>query len=120
MKRILAAYGKDIYQLSHVVRDDEIGRFHNPEFTLLEWYRVGYDDIQLIAEVSELLTEVCDAPETKVITYQQCFLDYLGEDPLTTCGVENIRQELIEQPALTDWMSKKTMKIPFFKWHFRN
>lgn len=107
MKRILAAYGKDIYQLSHVVRDDEIGRFHNPEFTLLEWYRVGYDDIQLIAEVSELLAELCDAPEAKIITYQQCFIDYLGEDPLTTSGVESIRQQLIEQPALTDWMSKE-------------
>jgi len=107
MKRILAAYGKDIYQLSHVVRDDEIGRFHNPEFTLLEWYRVGFDDIQLITEVSELLTELCNAPQTKVMTYQQSFLDYLGEDPLTISGVENIRQKLIKQPALTDWMSEE-------------
>lgn len=108
MKRILAAYGKDIYQLSHVVRDDEIGHFHNPEFTLIEWYRVGYDDNQLIAEVSELLTELCGAPATKVITYQQSFINYLGLDPLTTDGIAKIKQQLIEQPALSEWMLEET------------
>ncbi|RUO67104.1 elongation factor P--(R)-beta-lysine ligase [Idiomarina ramblicola] len=108
MKRILAAYKHDIFQLSHVVRDDEVGRFHNPEFTLLEWYRVGYNDNQLIAEVAELITELSDAPGTKVITYQHAFIEYLGEDPLTASGVESIRQRLIEQPALSDWMSRET------------
>lgn len=108
MKRILAAYKQDIFQLSHVVRDDEIGRFHNPEFTLLEWYRVGYDDNQLIAEVAEFLIEVCDAPEAKVITYQQAFIEYLGIDPLSSAGVDTIRQHLIERPSLSEWMSKET------------
>jgi len=110
MKRILAAYEQDIYQLSHVVRDDEIGRFHNPEFTLLEWYRVGYDDIQLIAEVSELLTELCGAPETKVVTYQQAFIKYLNINPLADGAVEEIKHNLIERPALTEWMSEETDK----------
>lgn len=105
MKRLLAAYQQDIYQLSHVVRDDEIGRWHNPEFTLLEWYRVGYDDVQLIDEVSELLQSVCAAPSTKIMTYQRSFLQYTGCDPLTSEGIESIRQRLIAQPALSDWMS---------------
>ncbi|MDA6067945.1 elongation factor P--(R)-beta-lysine ligase [Idiomarina abyssalis] len=108
MKRILAAYGQDIFQLSHVVRDDEIGRFHNPEFTLLEWYRVGYDDVQLITEVSELLTSLCGAPETKVVTYQQAFIEYLGVDPLSSAGVDTIRRHLVERPSLSEWMSKET------------
>ncbi|MCK7459656.1 elongation factor P--(R)-beta-lysine ligase [Idiomarina aminovorans] len=110
MKRILAAYKQDIYQLSHVVRDDEVGRFHNPEFTLLEWYRVSYDDTQLITEVAELLTELCDAPETRVITYQQAFINYLNIDPLAEGAVAEIKQNLIKRPALSEWMSEETDK----------
>ncbi|ATZ73524.1 elongation factor P lysine(34) lysyltransferase [Idiomarina sp. X4] len=108
MKRIIAAYQQDIYQLSHVVRDDEVGRFHNPEFTLLEWYRVGYDDTALIDEVSELLSETCGALPLVKRTYQECFLNVLKLDPLTPEGIESIRQHLAELPSLTDWMQKET------------
>jgi lysyl-tRNA synthetase class 2 len=58
MKRLLAAGSGDIYQLCRVFRDDELGRWHQPEFTLLEWYRVGWDDVRLMDEVDELLRAV--------------------------------------------------------------
>lgn len=55
MKRLLAAGSGDIYQICRVFRDAERGRWHNPEFTLVEWYRVGYDDAALMTEVEALV-----------------------------------------------------------------
>jgi lysyl-tRNA synthetase class 2 len=61
MKRLLAAGSGDIYQLCRVFRDDELGRWHEPEFTLLEWYRIGFDDERLMTEVAELIGTALDA-----------------------------------------------------------
>lgn len=58
MKRLLAAGIGDIYQICRVYRDDELGRWHQPEFTMLEWYRVDWDDRRLMDEVEALLATV--------------------------------------------------------------
>ncbi len=84
MKRLLASGSGDIYQLARVYREDELGRFHNPEFTLLEWYRVGYDHLQLMDEIESLL-RACfsnQAMRVRRVSYQQAFIDSLGIDPL--------------------------------------
>lgn len=58
MKRLLAAHQQDIYQIVPVFRAAERGRKHNPEFTMLEWYRVGMDHRQLMDSIEILLQEV--------------------------------------------------------------
>ncbi len=104
MKRLLAQYGHSIYQLSHVVRDDPTGRHHNPEFMMLEWYRVGFDDEQLLAEIETLLTSVAGAPPLLRLRYQDAFIDYLQCDPLTDSGVQAIHQRLKDDERTHSWM----------------
>lgn len=60
LKRLIAAYPISVYQLGKVFRDDEYGHYHSPEFTLLEWYRLGFNDHDLMAEVAELLKFLVD------------------------------------------------------------
>ena len=87
MKRLLAAGSGSVYQICKVFRDGEAGRYHNPEFTLMEWYRTGFDYLDLMDEVEILLREVLAdvAPVTGVDhwTYRDLFLDVAGVDPLT-------------------------------------
>jgi lysyl-tRNA synthetase class 2 len=97
MKRLLAAGSGPVYQIARVFRDGESGRFHNPEFTMLEWYRPGFSHHQLMQEVSELVQQVCGGQlETEMITYQQAFERSLGLNPhqatssqLRQCAINN-------------------------------
>ena len=83
MKRLLAANSGDIFQICKAFRDDEVGRLHNPEFTMLEWYRVGFNMQALIDEVSALLVKVLPITEVEQFTYCALFERILGFNPLT-------------------------------------
>jgi lysyl-tRNA synthetase class 2 len=86
MKRLLAAGSGSIYQICKAFRNGESGRFHNPEFTMLEWYRVGFDLAALMAEVGELLTAIFAeqswANQLETIQYTQIFQQITGLNPL--------------------------------------
>ena len=83
MKRLLAAGSGPIYQISRVFRDAESGKLHSPEFTLLEWYRPGFDHHALMNEVEELLARLLgiDQPAQR-LSYTDLFRRYLDIDPL--------------------------------------
>ena len=86
MKRLLCAGAPDIYQVSHVFRDGERGRLHNPEFTMIEWYRLGIDHHALMADVERLLLRMFEglvSPEASShVTYRGAFEASLGVDPV--------------------------------------
>src|SRR5262249_12624851 len=86
MKRLLAAGSGDIFQICHVVRGNERGRLHNPEFTLLEWYRIGFSLGELMDEVDALVRALLGAAAPGAsggISYREAFVHELGLDPLT-------------------------------------
>ena len=90
MKRLLAAGSGDIFQLCKAFRQDEVGQHHNPEFTMLEWYRLGFDHHKLMDEMDELLQMVLNvAPATRV-TYADLFQQQLNINPHQT-SVDELR-----------------------------
>jgi lysyl-tRNA synthetase class 2 len=88
MKRLLAAGSGCIFQLCKSFRQGELGRWHNPEFTMLEWYRLGFDHLQLMEEVDVLLQAILHTPAADKITYQDLYLATLGIDPHTVTLAE--------------------------------
>lgn len=88
MKRLLAAGLGPIYQITRAFRDGERGRRHNPEFTILEWYRPGWDHRALMAEVSDLVRLLLGTPEAETRTYAEVFLNFAGVDPFAATSRE--------------------------------
>lgn len=82
MKRLLASGAGAIFQITPVFRNGEQGAKHNPEFTMLEWYRPDFSMDDLIAEIGEFLQNVFDFPALKKISYQEVFKQILKFDPL--------------------------------------
>jgi len=88
MKRLLAAGSGPIWQLCKAFRNGEAGRRHNPEFTMLEWYRPGFGLPELMTELDALLAVLLDFPPALRITYSELFLRYLDVDPLSASLAE--------------------------------
>jgi lysyl-tRNA synthetase class 2 len=78
MKRLLAAGSGAIYQICKAIRDGEAGTRHNPEFTMLEWYRPGWDHHRLMDEMDALLGDVLDCGSAERLTYAEAFQRYAG------------------------------------------
>jgi lysyl-tRNA synthetase class 2 len=81
MKRLLAAGSGAIYQLGKAFRADERGSRHNPEFTLLEWYRPGFDDRALMAEIEGLIEVTLGYQHCDTLSYRDAFMNALDIDP---------------------------------------
>ncbi|CAD2245736.1 EF-P lysine aminoacylase EpmA [Xanthomonas arboricola] len=113
LKRLLAAGVGDCYELGRVFRNGEAGGRHNPEFSMLEWYRVGWDDRALAQETVELvrraLALVGRQAQVQVLSYRALFVQALGIDPLRD-PIETLRAPLhdiaIDPDGLTrdDWL----------------
>jgi lysyl-tRNA synthetase class 2 len=86
MKRLLCAGAPDIFQVARVFREGERGRNHNPEFTMIEWYRRGMDHLALMGDVETLLRALLEplrrVGPTRTVTYAEAFIECLGCDPL--------------------------------------
>jgi lysyl-tRNA synthetase class 2 len=111
MKRLLAAGVGDCYQICKAFREDESGLRHNPEFTLLEWYRVGFTLDDLMADVADLVGLFLPANGVRKLSYQAVFEQALGFDPLTV-SLEDVRAFAqkhinLEMPdgSIDDWLN---------------
>jgi lysyl-tRNA synthetase class 2 len=113
LKRMLAAGIGDCYELGRVFRDGEAGGRHNPEFTMLEWYRVGWDHQQLIDETGELIRAALALVDRRAplvrIAWRDLYRQRLALDPITASDAE-LQQALgavrIDPEGLTrdDWL----------------
>ncbi len=113
LKRLLAAGVGDCYELGRVFRDGEAGSRHNPEFTMLEWYRAGWTHRALMAEVAAVVFDALDLVGRKMsveeIAYRELYRDAFGFDAFTA-PIETLRMPLadieIDAEGLTrdDWL----------------
>lgn len=114
MKRLLAAGYERIFQICHCFRRRERGQLHNPEFTMLEWYRVGADYIQIIKDTEKLVLSIADklgsgttiryqgqkinlAPPWPRITVRDAFLKLARWDPFARLYAERFDVDLVEK-----------------------
>ncbi|MDF1677798.1 MAG: elongation factor P--(R)-beta-lysine ligase [Legionellaceae bacterium] len=81
MKRLLAAGSGPIFQLSRAFRDDEAGRWHNPEFTMLEWYRPGVNHHGMLEEIDAFFQNMLHTKPLVIHTYQAIFEAVCGFNP---------------------------------------
>ena len=127
MKRLLAAGAGDIFQICKAFRQGEAGRHHNPEFTLLEWYRVGWDHAALMREVAELLGIVLKSDGWQIWPYRALFIELLGVDPLdeqtSLTGLTDLAQsrigavpESLDRDAVLDLLMSHCIEPEISDW----
>jgi len=113
MKRLLAAGSGSIYQICKAFRNGEAGRQHNPEFSMLEWYRVGFDHHALMDEVEALITLVLNTAPARRMTYRELFRDYVGLDPFVLSVADahrclqahHVNPPEMAEATIDDWLS---------------
>jgi lysyl-tRNA synthetase class 2 len=114
MKRLLASGSGAIYQLGKAFRHEPRGHLHNPEFTMLEWYRPGFDHHNLMDEMDDLLQGVLNTPPATRLSYAELFKHYLSLNPHTSdltelqnCAIHHNLEGLMELQTLDrdDWLN---------------
>lgn len=103
MKCLLAELPVDVYQLCKAFRGKESSVRHNPEFTILEWYRIGWSLDALMEEVQMLLGKLLGVTTSRVVSYRRLFLEHLGVDPLTA-ELEALRRLAEKRQLDTVWL----------------
>jgi len=110
MKRLLASGTGDIYQISKVFRNEEQGMLHNPEFTMLEWYQLGYDHHQLMQEF-ELFLNLFAINHCEKISYGKLFLEHTGLDP-HACDTNELKS-MAQQHGLSSTIEERSVLLDF-------
>ncbi len=113
MKRLLAAGSGPIYQIGKAFRDGEAGRLHNPEFSLLEWYRPGFSYHELMDEVDVLLRTVLGVPPAERCTYHELLGVHAGvksaaprlQELRTACQRLGIVPPPVMEDDVDDWLT---------------
>ena len=94
MKRLLAAGAPSIYQIAPVFRAGEAGRWHNPEFTMIEWYRLGFDADRLMDEVASLVDALLGKARYERCTYADLLRSRFGTGCESAAGVLALARSL--------------------------
>lgn len=99
MKRLLAAGSGSIYQITPAFRQDEQGKRHNPEFTLLEWYRLDFDHHALMGEVNFLIrylaADFLKLERSEFFSYQKAMITFAKVDPFSA-SIEELKKATVE------------------------
>lgn len=103
MKRLLAAGSGDIFYLGHVFRQGELGRLHNPEFTMAEWYRIGLSFDQMIEETASFISLFLGPRPLRKLSYRNAFLLYAKVDPIHASNADLFEAAKTLAPEAIDW-----------------
>jgi len=115
LKKLLAAGSGDIYQLSHVFRQNEEGPLHLPEFMMLEWYRLGIDYLDFIEETLDIIRLFVGPLPSRVLTYREALLQAAGFDYTIETDFARIaeKHQIALSPESADWNRDTWLSLLF-------